>query len=88
MTKRHFKIGDYSIGGIIRVSITNSMITIRVLDKDTKKVLLTNPFVMTEISYWNMRTFLNQITTSHYAKEIMNHIEDKSGISKLVFKNK
>lgn len=88
MTKRHFKIEDYSIGGIIKVSITNTMITIQVLDKDTKKVLLTNPFVMTEISYWNMRTFLNQITTSHYAEEIMNHIEDKSGINKLVFKNK
>lgn len=88
MIKRHFKIEDYSIGGIIKVSITNAMITIQVLDKDTKKVLLTNPFVMTEISYWNMRTFLNQITTSHYAEEIMNHIEDKSGINKLVFKNK
>lgn len=82
---RNFKINN---GNMVKVVVTNTMITIKVLDFQTNEVILTNPFVMTEISYWNMKDFVNQLTDIIQAEEIMDYIESKSGISKRLFKNR
>ena len=85
MFTRNFKINN---GNMVKVVVTNTMITIKVLDFQTNEVILTNPFVMTEISYWDMKDFVYQLTDIIQAKEIMDYIESKSGISKRLFKNR
>jgi hypothetical protein len=87
MATKQFKIGEYAIGGIIKVTISNSMITIQALDYNSKEVLMSNVYVMTETSYWDMKDFLNELTSSYYAEMVMEYIEEKSNLSKQLFRN-
>lgn len=87
MATKQFKIGEYAIGGIIKVTISNSMITIQALDYNSKEVLMSNVYVMTESSYWGMKDFLNELTSSYYAEMVMEYIEEKSNLSKQLFRN-
>lgn len=87
MSTRHFK-NENSPDELIKVSISNAMITIRLLDSQTKEIKFTNTYVMTEISYWSMMTFVYQLVDTNQAEEIMNHIELKSEISNRLFKNR
>jgi hypothetical protein len=87
MATKQFKIGEYAIGGIIKVTTSNTMITIQALDYNSKKVLMGNTYVMTETSYWGMKDFLNELTSSYYADMVMEFIEEKSNLSKQLFRN-
>lgn len=88
MTTKQFKIGEYAVGGIIKVVTTNTMITISALDYFSKEVVMKNTFIYTEISYWAMKDFLNELTSSYYTDVIMTHIEKKTNLSKQLFRNK
>jgi hypothetical protein len=87
MATKQFKIGEYAIGGIIKVTISNTMITIQALEYVSKNVLMTNTYVMAETSYWGMKDFLNELTSSYYADKVMEYIEEKSNLSKQLFRN-
>lgn len=86
MATKQFKIGEYAIGGIIKVVVTNTMITIQALDYNSKSVVRSSVYPMTETSYWNMKDFLNELTSSYYADVVMEYIEEKSNLSKQLFR--
>jgi hypothetical protein len=48
---------------------------------------MSNTYVMTETSYWGMKDFLNELTSSYYADKVMEYIEEKSNLSKQLFRN-
>jgi hypothetical protein len=76
MTKQ-FKIGEYAIGGIIKVDVKDDKVTIDALDYMTKKPV---PFVKCQFhkqEQWEMYLYLSDITTSYYADKILNHIYNK-----------
>jgi hypothetical protein len=86
MATKQFKIGESAIGGIIKVTTSNTMITIQALDYYSKKVLMSNTYVVAETSYWGMKDFLNELTSSYYADMVMEFIEEKSNLSKQLFR--
>jgi len=76
MTKQ-FKIGEYAIGGIIKVDVKDNKVTIDALDYVTKKPV---PFVKCQFhkeEQWEMYKYLSDITTHYYADKILNHIYNK-----------
>ena len=78
MTKQ-FKIGEYAIGGIIKVNTEkkNNLHTIKIsaLDWVSKMEILSEVFNINDES--NIDFFLNELTTSYYADKIINYIKNK-----------
>jgi hypothetical protein len=78
-----FKIGEYAIGGIIKVKINGKVIQIEALDWFTKEILQTGSTMITERdARRKVNLFLNELTSFYYAGEIIEWIE-----SKIEFKN-
>ncbi len=78
-----FKIGEYAVGGIIKVKINGKVIQIEALDWFTKEILQTGSTMITEKDVRRkIDMFLIQLTSSYYTDEIMKWIE-----SKIEFKN-
>ena len=76
MTKQ-FKIGEYAIGGIIKVDVKGNKVTIDALDYVSKKPV---PFVRCDFhkeEQLEMYNYLTDITTHYYADKILNHIKNK-----------
>ncbi len=78
-----FKIGEYAVGGIIKVKINGKVIQIEALDWFTKEILQTGSTMITEKdARRKIDMFLNELTSFFHAGEIMKWIE-----SKIEFKN-
>lgn len=76
MTKQ-FKIGEYAVGGIIKVDIIGDNIWIDALDYDTKRPV---PFVREGFKLrdrMNVDELLHKLTSSYYADKILNYIYQK-----------
>jgi hypothetical protein len=73
MTKQ-FKIGEYAIGGIIRVSKAKGHVTIQALDWDTKEVLIDRRFF--DWGEEAMSNCLNDLTSSYHADKILDYIKN------------
>ena len=80
---KQFKIGEYAMGGIIRVDITKeepdrSLIEVKALDWNTKQVLMAD-WAETDNSRWqsNIDNTLNEMTTSYYSDMIMKWINEQ-----------
>lgn len=80
---KQFKIGEYAMGGIIRVDITKeepdrSLIEVKALDWNTKKVLMADWSETDHVKWYNqILNTLNDMTTSYYADKIMNYIKEQ-----------
>lgn len=76
MKTKSFKIGEYAIGGIIRVNKEQDVIRVQALDWVSKQPIMEDRF-HTEISgYLNqIDHFLNQLTTSYYADKVLGYIK-------------
>lgn len=78
MAKKQFKIGEYAVGGIIAVEITDKDIQIKALDWNSKKEVSANAI---SADYSNAERFienyLNELTTSYYASKVMDWIKTK-----------
>lgn len=81
MTKQ-FKIGEYAVGGIIKVSKIKikdehfcDHVMIEALDYNTKKVVVSLRFF--DWGHEAMSNFLNEITSSYYADKILDFIKNK-----------
>lgn len=72
MTKQ-FKIGEYAIGGIIKVDKNRGHVTIQALDWDTKDVLVSRRFF--DWGEEAMANCLNDLTSSYYADKILDYIK-------------
>lgn len=75
-----FKIGEYAVGGIIKVDISENTITIQALDWNTKKSVDSETFTMDDIN--GMDGYLNELTSSYYAGKIMDWI--KSPVNEII----
>jgi hypothetical protein len=75
MTKQ-FKIGEYAVGGIIKVDIIADNVHIDALDYNTKRPIpfVRESFKVSDLA--NMDEMLNNLTTSYYADKILSHIKN------------
>jgi hypothetical protein len=86
MATKSFKIGEYAIGGIIKVNVDLTTITIQALDYYSKNVVSENTFDLDDDSYWGMLDYLNELTSSYYADKVMEYIKKTSNISHQIFR--
>ncbi|MDI3349938.1 hypothetical protein DCBHLPFO_00673 [Mycoplasmopsis arginini] len=80
MNLRTFRIGEYAVGGIIRVRINLESIFIQTLDYDTEEEVTRNSFPLNDESYWLISDRLHELTSSFYAERIMKFIEENAEI--------
>jgi len=74
MKTKTFKIGEYCIGGIIKVIIKNDKINILCLDYYTKKEINNENFNINDI--YSIDDFLNVLTSCYYSDKIINYIKN------------
>lgn len=77
--KKDFKIGEYAVGGIIRVQTECNLISIKALDWTSKKEILWQKFKATEVD--EIDYFLHQLTSSYWAEQIKYHMKIKGLIN-------
>lgn len=77
-----FKIGEYAIGGIIKVIITGKVILIKNLDWNTKEEVRSGSTIATERNArYQIMNYLEEVTSYYYADKITNWIESKISLS-------
>jgi len=80
-----FKIGEYAIGGIIKVDIDNKSgvsggeVAISALDWNTKQPVQGTRFVATNLR--GIDNYLHELTSSYYAGKIMEWLKENLGVS-------
>jgi hypothetical protein len=78
MTKQ-FKIGEHAVGGIIKINTEKKnnlhSITISALDWYSKQELYSATFQLKD--EMEIDNYLNELTTSYYADNIINYIKNK-----------
>lgn len=78
-----FKIGEYAVGGIIRVEIRGKTLLISNLDWDTNEIVMAGGFTLeTMNAEYVCRNYLQEATSSYWTDTIMKWIK-----SKIQFKN-
>ena len=77
MTKT-FKIGEYAVGGTIRVSIPKTLTTIKieVIDSNYKTKKLLNQYIYYSFDRIRMERDLFEITSSYWIDEILYYISE------------
>jgi|TARA_R110000787_G_C13072776_1_gene409232 hypothetical protein len=83
---KHFKIGEYVVGGIIKVTGGDNIVNISFLDYTTKEVILKETFNVLDIGTRNKIFFylagcLPTNGTSYYADKVINFIETKVALN-------
>ena len=77
MATKSFKIGEYAVGGIIRVEITGKVIQIKALDYNTKEEVQTGTTDTTDLNAERkVDNFLNELTSYYYAEKVMKWIKE------------
>jgi hypothetical protein len=71
---KQFRIGEYAVGGIIKVDKGAKIVRIQALDWDDKDVLRSKTFPVEYVDA--MDEFLNDLTTSYYADKIIDYIKN------------
>lgn len=75
---KSFKIGEYAVGGIIKVDINGKVIQIKALDYFTKKPVSTGSAMTDEPNYsQKIENYLLDLTTCYYTGKIMEWIKSK-----------
>jgi len=74
MKTKTFKIGEYCIGGIIKVIIKKNTVNLLCLDYYTKKEIHNENFNINDI--YSISDFLNVLTTYYYSDKIINYIKN------------
>ena len=78
MTTKQFKIGEYAVGGIIKVTIKGKLVQIEALDYFSKKQVSSGTCLSSDYdAYWKVQNYLNDLTTSYYTSKIMDWIVSK-----------
>ena len=76
MASKTFKIGEYAIGGIIQVRITENVIKIDALDWTTKEKIMGREFNAEVLNEdYEVIDYLNELTSSYYADQILEFIK-------------
>ena len=83
---KHFKIGEYVVGGIIKVTGGDNIVNISFLDYTTKEVILKETFNVLDIGtrnkiFFYLADILPSNGTSYYADKVINFIETKVALN-------
>jgi hypothetical protein len=85
MTKT-FNIGEYAIGGRIKLTITSSVIRIQALDWNSKKVVMESDFNADQQGCdTQINNYLHELTSSYWADQVMQWIESKIELKKYLW---
>ena len=68
-----FKIGEYAVGGIIKVNVAGQSVNISALDWNTKEPVESEDFTINDMGGMDM--FLNDLTSSYYAEKVLDWIK-------------
>jgi len=75
---KEFKIGEYAVGGIIRVEVKGKVIIIKALDYNTKEMLRAGSITTdTQGVESQITEYLEELTSYYYAEKIMDWIKSK-----------
>lgn len=78
MATKSFKIGEYAIGGIIKVDINGKVIQVKALDYYSKNEVMSGSVMSDEYdAKRKLDNFLHELTSTYYANKIMEWIESK-----------
>lgn len=78
MNRKTFKIGEYAVGGKIRILIKNKTIVITALDWFKETTIISARYLAYEPNVkHNIKEFLNELTTHYYSEKILEWIESK-----------
>jgi hypothetical protein len=78
MATKSFKIGEYAIGGIIKVDINGKVIQVKALDYYSKNEVMSGSVMSDEYdAKRKLDNFLHELTSSYYAGKVMEWIESK-----------
>ena len=86
MATKTFKIGEYAVGGKIKVSITAQAVTIQALSYYYNAVVSETIFSNVAGNYWQTREYLEELTSSYYADKVMEYIIANSSITYEMFR--
>lgn len=83
---KQFKIGEYVVGGIIKVTGNDNIVNISFLDYTTKEVILKETFNLLDIGIAigtrnKIFFYLADNGTSYYADKVINFIEAKVALN-------
>lgn len=82
MATKQFKIGEYAVGGIIKVDINGKVVSIKALDYYSKREVSSGSIMVDETdAYWKVTRYLNELTSSYYADKIMEFIKSKTKLN-------
>jgi len=78
MNRKTFKIGEYAVGGKIRILIKNKTIVVTALDWFKETTIISARYLAYEPNVkHNIKEFLNELTTHYYSEKILEWIESK-----------
>jgi hypothetical protein len=78
MATKQFKIGERAIGGIIKVDIEKTLVTVSALEYYTKKEICSKKFWLTGVDVeYDIELYLDELSTAYYADKIMKYIREK-----------
>lgn len=79
---KSFKIGEYAVGGIIKVELKGKMLSVKALDYNSKNEVMSGSIMTDEYdAYWKTMNYLNELTSSYYADKIMEFIKSKTTLN-------
>jgi len=79
---KSFKIGEYAVGGIIKVDIKGKLLSIKALDYNSKREVQSGSILTDEYdAYWKTMNYLNELTSSYYADKIMDFVKSKTQLN-------
>jgi len=83
MATKTFNIGEYAIGGRIKVTIQGKVIKIEALDWITREVVSTGTTLAgLHNTSEQLTNYLYDLTSSYYAEQIMDWIGDRVDLNK------
>lgn len=72
---KSFKIGEYAIGGIIKVNLTGKLIQVYAMDWNTREIVSKGTTSTYDPRWMNLLdSYLNRLTSSYYAEKVFNWI--------------
>ena len=73
---KSFKIGEYAVGGIIKVEVTGKVIQVKNLDWNTKEIVQSGSCMTYEPNAkQKLEDYLEDVTSYYYTEKVMKWIE-------------
>ena len=86
MATKTFKIGEYCVGGILKLETKGNVVTVKNLDFYSKDVLGWGKFDMdNRDSDRELPNYLHDLTTSYYTDKVMDWVKSKIKIDRQLF---